>query len=161
MYYTTDITIFKVVNYHLLNKQHTRFLSCVVGLNSAFIRAPPQPLTPKGLARPWDAQPSWDGMPSAHPQGRTPTPLGQTALTTLALDCTVALDYALSYAWSHTRKLKGRSEKYIGFYLFYALIMQALESRAKSFVRNHCFLITILLSLKCTHHCFKSLTNTD
>lgn len=35
------------------------------------------------------------------------------------------------------------------------------QSRAKSFVRNHYFLIATLWCLKCTQHCSNSFTNTD
>lgn len=76
--------IFKVVNYNLLNKHHALSLSSVVGLNFAFVRSSLQPLAPEDLLLPGDSQASHDdGVPPAHPQGRTPTLPGQFSLDLL------------------------------------------------------------------------------
>lgn len=66
--------IFKVVNYNLLNEHHALSLSSDVGLNFAFVHAALQPLAPAELLLLGDSQASHnDEVPSAHPQGRTPT----------------------------------------------------------------------------------------
>lgn len=72
------------VNYNLLHKHPALPASSVVELNFAFIHASLQPLAPEDLLLPGDSQASHDGgVPSAQPQGGTPTLLGQAILTAL------------------------------------------------------------------------------